>query len=220
MAPRRIRSGIDSIVGSLGDRGWFYYRRARVVRCDAPDADAGDPESDVDVQEASEEDLRHFASMQNRTPAEWLARRAQGTICLLARRGPTRLGYLWITRSAELMIEVNHVVDVSRDAAGAYMFDGYVAPEHRRQGVLRELLRSSKRWAVQHDISRLYAAFARENRVSEHALHAAGFTTVVGDIGILRLAHREWKWVRLPHDTSMINVLGVERASRTRPRPT
>ena len=219
MALRRIRSGFVSIVRSLGDRGWFYYRRARVVRCDAPDADAGDPEADMEVKEASEEDLRHLASMQNRTPAEWLARRARGTICLLARRGPTRLGYLWITRSPEMMIEVNHVVDVSRDAAGAYMFDGYVEPEHRRQGVLRELLRSSKRWAVQHEISRLYSAFARENRVSEHALHMAGFTTVVGDIGILRLAHREWKWVRLPPETLMINVLGAGRASLTRPRP-
>ena len=219
MPSKRIRSGIVSGVRWLGDRGLFYYRRARVVRCDALDVDAGEPGMDLEVHEASEEDLRLLASAQNRSPAEWLTRRAQGTICLLARRGPARLGYLWITRSAEMMTEVNHVVDVSRDAAGAYMFDGYVLPEHRRKGVLRTLLRSSKEWARQHGISRLYAAFARENRASEHALHAAGFTTIVGDIGLIRVFHREWKWVRLPHGMLIFNVLGADGTSRIQPRP-
>ena len=198
----------------------LYYRRARVVRCDTTGADAREPAMGLDVQEASEEDIRALASMQNRSPGEWLARRAQGTICLLARRGPERLGYLWITRSAEMMTEVNHVVDVSRDAAGAYLFDGYVLPEHRRKGVLRTLLNSSKQWATQHGLSRLYAAFARENRASEHALHTAGFTTVVGEIGVIRVLHREYKWVRLPHGMLPFNVLGGDGAYRTMPRAT
>jgi GNAT superfamily N-acetyltransferase len=118
-----------------------------------------------------------------------------------------------------MMTEVNHVVDVSRDAAGAYMFDGYVLPAHRRKGALRALLRSSKGWALQHGISRLYAAFARENHVSEHALLTAGFGTIVGDVSILRVLGREWKWVRLPRRMPIFDVLSADGPSRFRPRP-
>src|SRR6267378_4384605 len=206
----RMRSRLDPLARLLQARGLFYYRRARVVRCDALDIDSGDPRNGVEVQEASEEDFHRLAAMLNERAAEWPGRRAKGMVCLVARSGPVPLGYLWITRSPEVMTEVDHVIDVSRDAAGAYMFDGYVLPAHRRKGVLRTLLGSSKRWAAQCGVSRLYSAFARENKVSEHALLTAGFVTVVGDVGILRLLGREWKWVRLPHGGSIFDILGAD----------
>lgn len=208
------------LVEWLGARGLLYWRRVRVVRCSRLEVEAAEPGPRPDVREASDEDLRRLAAMHGLGVAEWRARRGQGSICLVARSGTALLGYLWITRSAERMAEVNHTLDVSRDASGAYLFDGYVLPAHRRKGVLHALLRSSKTWAAQHGLARLYAAFARENHVSEHALEREGFTTIVGDVGILRVLNREWKWIRLPREAPVIDILNATGPPRAAPHPT
>ncbi|HYT00812.1 MAG TPA: GNAT family N-acetyltransferase [Thermoplasmata archaeon] len=215
----RVASVMASLAQRLRDRDLLYWKRARVVRCDALGGDEP-PATPVDARVASEEDLHRLASMQGRSEGDWLSRRARGVMCLVAWSGPAPIGYLWITRSAELMTEVNHVLDVSRDPAGAYLFDGYVFPSHRRQGVLRGLLQSSKRWGAQRGLSRLYAAFTRDNHVSEHALHRAGFQAVVGDISLLRVLHREWKWIRIPHGTPVVGVLSPDGPGKTMPSPT
>ncbi len=215
----RIASAVAPLAQRLHDRDLLYWKRARVVRCDSLGRDEPTATA-VDAREASDEDLHLLASMQGRPGGDWLARRARGIVCLVAWSGPAPIGYLWITRSAEEMTEVNHVLDVSRDPAGAYLFDGYVFPSHRRKGVLRGLLQSSKRWGAQRGLSRLYAAFTRDNHVSEHALHRAGFQAVVGDIAFLRVLHREWKWIRIPRGTPVVEVLTADRPGQRMPSPT
>lgn len=215
----RIASAMASVAQQLRDRDLVYWKRARVVRCDALGRDEP-PATPLGAREASEDDLHLLASMQGHLVGDWLSRRARGVVCLAAWSGSEPLGYLWITRSSELMIEVNHVLDVSRDPAGAYLFDGYVFPSHRRKGVLGELLQSSKRWGAQRGVSRLYAAFTRDNRVSERALHRAGFQAVVGDISLLRVLHREWKWIRIPHGTPVAGVLSADGRGQMTPSPT
>src|SRR6266498_1191497 len=133
----RIASAMAPLARQLRDRDLLYWKRARVVRCDALGRDEPTATA-VEAREASDEDLHLLASMQGRPGGDWLARRTRGIVCLVAWSGPAPNGYLWITRSAEEMTEVNHVLDVSRDPAGAYLFDGYVFPSHRRKGVLRE----------------------------------------------------------------------------------
>lgn len=188
-------------------RGLLYFRRARVVRCELSAADRDEPQEGIEVREASEQDIRALAAALGRESADWMAKRAQGALCIVAWSGQARLGYLWITRSAELMSEVHQILDVSRDPGAVYLFDGYVLPANRRKGALRTLLHASKRWARQQGLSRLYAAFARENRVSEQALLRAGFATVVADVGFLSVLGHEWKWLRTPQGPSGPNVL-------------
>lgn len=215
----RVAPVVTTISQWLRERGLFYYRRARVVRCDVLEPDGEEPQVEAEVHPATDQELHQLAAMQSRTTADWLAKRGQGAFCLVARSGPALLGYLWITRSAELMTEVNRALDVSRDAAGAYLFDGYVLPAHRRKGVLRTLLNASKQWAKQQGLARLYAAFARENQASEHALRKVGFVTIVGDVGILRVLGREWKWIRFPHGMPTFDVLNARSESRPVPMP-
>jgi GNAT superfamily N-acetyltransferase len=210
----RMASSFAPFALWLQEHGLFYYRRARIVRFEMLDEDPQEPATDIDVREASEEDLRVLAALQNRDATEWLAKRARGALCLVARSGPTRLGNLWITRSAEPMTEVNHVLEVSRDPEAAYLFDGYVLPLYRGTGVLRTLLRSAKRWSRLQGLVRLYAAFARDNRVSEHALRRAGFVTIVGDVIVLRVLGREWKSVRVRRGASMVDVLSAGPSSQ------
>lgn len=214
MASLRIPSGLVSLARWLRDRGLVYYRSARVVRCDVLEIPAGEPENGVEVHEASEEDLRQLAPMENSTAPEWMARRRDGSVCLVARSRSTYQGYLWITRSVQMMTEVNHVIDVSKDSSGAYMFDSYVLPESRGRGVYKTLMRSSKRWALTQGVSRLYAAFARDNHISEHAFRKAGFVTVVGDVTFVRVLDREWKRVWRPPGTPVIDVLGPDEPPR------
>lgn len=214
----RVPSGFVSAAQWLRDRGLLYYRCARVVRCDTLEVPAADPEVEVDVREASDEDLRLLAPLENNIATDWLERKAQGSVCLVALSGSAHQGYQWITRSAEEMTEVSHVIDVSRDAWGAYLFDSYVLPSFRGKGVFRTLVRSSKRWALQQGLSRLYAAFARDNHISEHAFRKAGFVTIVGDVVLFRLLNREWKRVRHPHGMPIVDVLRDEGLHRLVPR--
>ena len=221
---RRIEAGLGSaftyLKGYLRSRDLLYVRRARVVCRRVPVASEADPAIGIDVSEASMEDLRAIAGTRGHEMSEWLARAERGNLCLVARSGPTYLGYLWSSRSRELMTEVNHVLDVTRDAAGVYLYDGYVFPPYRRKGVLRALLASSMERARDQGASRLYAAFARENHASERALIQAGFVTVVGDVSLLRVLGREWKRIRVPPGTPWADVLSAGVPLRPRPSPT
>ena len=214
----RLRSAFLPLIDWLRNRDLLTYRRVRLVRCDRAEPQWG-AEIPLNVSEAGEEDLNILGRAQHVATTDWATRQERGVVCLVARSGSSPVGYLWITRSAELMIEVHHVVDVSRDPGGAYMFDGYVLPAHRRKGVLSTLLEESKRWARERNISRLYAAFTRDNHVSERALLRAGFVTVVGDVDMIRVLGWEWKRVRVPSGSRMSEVLRAEGLSARAARP-
>lgn len=203
----RIPSLGVSVARWFRERGIVYYRAARVVRCD--DLETGDdaPNSEPSVEEACEEDLRALASPVDGALPEWLARVARGAVCLVARSHAERLGYVWITRKAHPITEVGYLLDVSREPSTVYLFDGYVLPEHRRQGALRALLTACKRWAKRNGVSRLYAAFARDNAISEHTLRRAGFVTAVADVVLLRVLTWEWKRVRAPEGVLPITIV-------------
>ncbi len=209
----RMKVAYGAFRERAGERGLFYFRRARVVCWDA--ALGGESRAVVvTVHEASEEDLRRLAAAMGRGPSDFLARRERGSVCLVARSGTEYAGCVWISRSAELMVEVHRVLDVSRDSQGAYLFDGFVLPAFRGRGILRALLGACQRWAVAHRLSRLYTAFTRENRVSERALRASGFATVVGDVGVVRVLGREWTWARLRTGAPFGEVLRTPAPSR------
>lgn len=216
----RIRSAWGSFARWSQARGLLYWRRARVVGYEVTSRDAHEPEAPFEVTEASRQDLLRLAAMMHVDGTEWQDRIARGNVCLVARSGPSLLGHLWISRSSELMREVGRTLDVTRDPHGAYLYDGYVLPEHRRRGVLRTLLGCSKRWAQERGILRLYAAFARDNHASGRALAQAGFTAVVGDVGILRVLTLEWKWVRFPEGLPLVDVLTAGTAPRPAVPPT
>jgi GNAT superfamily N-acetyltransferase len=191
-----------------------YYRRARVVRCDSLDLDSRSPDIPIEIREASEEDLRRLAPMEENSAAEWLVLRARGSVCFVARSGREDVGYLWVTRSPHGMSEVDHVFDVSHDPFGAYLFSGYTLPAFRGKGVLRTLIMHAKVWARDRGISRLYSAFVAENEVSRHVLDRAGFHAVVGEIVVLCIAGREWKWISHPGGTPVPDVLRVDGSAR------
>lgn len=216
----RLASRAASWKEWLRSHGVLYFRRARVVCRNVPEAFEANPTADVDIVDASTEDLRALAAVRRSELSEWLARKDRGNVCLVARSGPTDLGYVWISRGRELMTEVHHALDVSQDAAGLYLYDGYVFPSHRRKGVLRALLNAAMRRARDQGASRLYAAFARENHASERALHQAGFVSIVGDVSLLLVFGREWKRVRLSSGRPWADVLSAGVAPRPRPAPT
>ncbi len=223
LAPRirvRLASTRAALRHWLRSHGVFYFRRARVVCRSVPEVLERRPGAGTDIREASAADLRALAAAQAWDASEWLDRRARGDVCLVACSGPAYLGYVWISRTREVMAEVDHVLDVSRDPGGVYLFDGYVFPPHRRQGVLRALLATSMDWARVRGASRAYAGFVRENHASERALGQAGFVTVLGDVSLLRVLGREWKWIRVPSGRPWAVVLGAAVPSPPRPSPT
>ena len=189
---------VFTIARALRDWHLFYFRTVRVLRCDSLDDGSEAPPVDFEVVEASEEDVRRIASLERSSPAEWFNRQRLGHTCLLARSRPRELGYLWITRGRHFMQEVSHVVNVSHDPAGAYLYDAYVIPDARRQGVLRELVASAKAWARARGLSTLYMAVAMDNKVSRRAFESLGFTTVVGQVRVLRVRNHDWKRVKRP----------------------
>lgn len=204
----------------LEERGVVYFRRARVVCCDGSMAGEAIPVPAITVREASSDDLRQLSAAMGHGPSELPDRQKRGCVCLVARSGAETLGCVWISRSAEMMTEVRYVLDVSRDAQGAYLFDGFVLPAWRGKGILRAVLRGCRSWAAARGISRLYAAFTRENRVSERALRAMGFTAVVGDVAVLRALGRERTWVRVYQRAPLGDVLGAARPSQSGPDAT
>lgn len=216
----RVRAVLTVAYGSLlrrlGERGVVYFRRARVVCCDAVRIGEENSAAAVTVHEATAEDLRQLSAAMGRDPSELPERQKRGRICLVARSGTECLGCVWISRSAETMTEVHRVLDVSQDPQGAYLFDGFVVPAWRGKGVLRALLAACRAWAASSGVSRLYAAFTRENHVSERALVAMGFTNVVGDVTVLRVLGMERNWVRLEQDAPMADVLRATGASQPR----
>ncbi len=209
----RMRAAYGAFRQRTAERGLFYFRRARVVCWDA--ALGGESRAAaVIVHEASQDDLRRLAAAMGRAPSDFLARRERGSVCLVARSGTDYIGCVWISRSAELMVEVRRVLDVSRDPQGAYLFDGYVLPAFRGRGILRAILGACQGWATAHRLSRLYTAFTRENRISERALRATGFATVVGDVGVVCVLGREWTWARLRTGAPFGEVLRTPTPSR------
>lgn len=219
-AKARFGSVLSSLREWLRSHGIFDFRRARVVCRGVPATRGPSPTTGIVIREASAEDMRAVSAARPCDASEWLARSAHGNVCLVACSGSEVLGYVWISRSRELMTEVNHVVDVSRDGAGIYLFDGFVFPSHRRKGVLRTLLTSAMAWARDHGAARVYAAFARENHASERALIQAGFVTVVGDVSRLLVLGREWKRVRVPRGSPWSGLLSAAPSSQSVPRPT
>jgi GNAT superfamily N-acetyltransferase len=196
---------VVTIARALRDWNLLYFRRVRVYRCDSLDDVSEAPPADFEVVEASEEDVRRIASLEGSSPAEWFNRQRLGHTCILARSRSLDLGYVWITRGRHYMEEVKHVVNVSHDPAGAYLHDAYVIPEARRRGVLRALVVGAKAWARVRGLSTLYMAVALDNKISRRAFESFGFTTVAGQVRLLRVRNHDWKRVTRP--VGVVDVL-------------
>jgi len=193
--PMRIPSWAVPLARWLRDYRLLYFRTVRVYECDVSAVATRKPAIEIEVFEAKEEEIRRLAALVSSAPADWIARQARGSTCLIARAGSTYHGYLWITRGAHLVREVDHSVNVSRDPSGAYIHNVFVMPESRRLGIFGALVEAAKGWAQARGLSRLYTSIARDNDVSERAHRAVGFRTVVGSVTVFRVGRREWKHV-------------------------
>jgi acyl carrier protein/GNAT superfamily N-acetyltransferase len=162
----------------------YLYRRHTVVmlirRLDDIDIPAEPSRNGFVMREVSEDDIPFLPSLWSPHSRKnklqlFHRRRAQGSICFIAVRGPELVGMDWLSASGDKIPELE--VRVCTDNAACYAFDLY--EKYRGEGIGLALLEYSLAEAKRRGFRKQVTYVSSENVLMlSAAIHLLGFQTV------------------------------------------